>query len=153
MTVLLPQRRLEVIKAGGDSEMFKGVGERPGSHAGDEVRPLLLHISRRWWWGVGSRVDVRRLGWLCRLSWPPVEVPLSPRPPGPPVEAASTARPPHAGTDLLLTLTALLQQTPPLLRTPQYALLLVSPGYATSTTSMSSGSNISFHHEDLLVVV
>ena len=86
----------------------------------------------------------------------PVEVPLRPGTPGPPVEAASTARPPHAGTDLLLTLTALLQQTPPLLRTPQYALLLVSPRHATSTTSttsMSSGSNISFHHEDLLVVV
>ena len=72
---------------------------------------------------------------------------------GPPVEAPSTACSPHAGTDLLLTLTALLQQTPPLLCTPQYALLLVSPGHATSTTSMSSGSNISFHHEDLLVVV
>ena len=65
---------------------------------------------------------------------------------GPPVEAPSTACSPHAGTDLLLTLTALLQQTPPLLRTPENVLLVISPG----DTSPSPSSP---EHEYLLVVV
>ena len=76
----------------------------------------------------------------------PVEVPLRPGTPGPPVEAPGTARPPHAGADLLLTLTALLQQTPPLLCTPENVLLVISPG----DTSPSPSSP---EHEYLLVVV
>ena len=142
VTGLLSERRLVVIKAGGDSQVFEGAGDWSASH-GEELVPQ--PVVPGWRGRRGGGGDVRRLSRRTVSLRSPVEVPLRPGTPGPPIEAPSTARPPHAGTDLLLTLTALLQQTPPLLRTPENVLLVISPGDTSSPSAPE--------HEYLLVVV
>ena len=138
MAVLLPHWSLQVIKAVGNSEVFEGAGDRSAAHPGEQV-VLQFLIS-------GRRRRRRSRGAGGEVSGPPGEISLSPGPPGPLIKRAHTAGSPDCQSSAALsplTVAALRQQTPPLLCSPEPALLLVPPAQSV----------LASHHQDLLVIV